>query len=240
VIGALDVQSTQSDAFPDDLIRVLETMADNIAIAIENARLYEESVRRVREIEENNRQATLRAWQEYMRDQRTRTLTQQAGIVADDDGISALRRRAIETGEVVTGALTTRNTYPIAVPIQLRGQTLGAVEWEIPANDLNRDKIDLARELANRLALSLDNARLFQESRRATERERLVNSIAARLTAQTNIDQILQTAVKEVGQALRAPQVTVRLNAAQLGVNETGMLTERPNGDSADPRYNDT
>ncbi len=214
IIGALDVQSIQSDAFPDDLIRVLETMADNIAIAIENARLYEEALRRVRQIEEGNREATRTAWQEYLRDQRALSISREAGVnVGSDDTISELRRRATASGEVLVGELTVRNTYPVAVPIQLRGQTLGAVEWELPANDFSRDKLELARELADRLALSLDNARLFQESRRATERERLVNMIASRLTAQTSIDQILQTAVREVGQALRAPQVTIRLRS---------------------------
>ena len=88
---------------------------------------------------------------------------------------------------------------------------LGAVEWEIPAQGLAEDKLELAQELANRLALSLDNARLFQESQRTTERERLVNSIATKLTAQTTINDILETAVREVGQALRAPQVSIRL-----------------------------
>ncbi|MDX2163532.1 MAG: GAF domain-containing protein [bacterium] len=223
IIGALDVQSKQSDAFPDDMIRVLETMADNIAIAIENARLYEESVRRVREIEDTNREATRRAWQDYLRDQRVLSLSREAGVpLTQDDTISELRRRALATGEIAVGDQTGRNTYPVAVPIQLRGQTLGAVEWELPAGDFSREKLELARELANRLALSLDNTRLFQESRRATERERLVNTIAARLTAQTSIDQILQTAVREVGQALRAPQVTIRLKGSEsaAGLNQ--------------------
>jgi GAF domain-containing protein len=213
VIGALDVQSMQSDAFPDDLISVLETMADQIAIAIQNARLYEDSLRRVAEIEDFNRQATLRAWQEYLRDQRQSKLISTAGVAVQSE-ISELRRRALETSEIAVGDATARSTVPIAVPIKLRGQTLGAVEWELPASDVTQDKLELAQELANRLALSLDNARLFQESRRATERERLVNSIAARLTQQTNIDQILQTAVREVGQALRAPQVTIKLREA--------------------------
>jgi GAF domain-containing protein len=38
-----------------------------------------------------------------------------------------------------------------------------------------------------------------------------VNSISARITSQTSIEQILQTAVREVGQALRTPQVAIRL-----------------------------
>lgn len=210
IIGALDVQSKQSDAFPDDLIGVLETMANQIAIAIQNARLYEESLRRVAEIEDINRQATLRAWQEYMREQRQLKLTSIAGVSTTSNETD-LRKQALASGKIAVGGITERNTIPLAVPIKLRNQTLGAVEWEVPQAELTQDKLELAQELANRLALSLDNARLFQESRRATERERLVNNIAARLTQQTNIEQILQTAVREVGQALRAPQVTIKL-----------------------------
>jgi GAF domain-containing protein len=220
IIGALDVQSKQPDVFTEDLITVLQTMADQIAVAIQNARLYEESLRRVSEIEVSNRQATLRAWQEYMRDQRLSELAADAGVATTID-LSQLRRKALEEGRMVVGEVTERQTIPIAVPIGLRGQTLGAVEWELPAQGFGEDKLELAQELANRLALSLDNARLFQESRRATERERLVNTIAAKLTAQTNIDEILQIAVREVGQALRAPQVSIRLHT-QASPNGNG------------------
>ena len=80
VIGALDVQSRVRDAFDEDLVAVLQTMADQIAVAIQNARLYEESLRRVREIEENNRSATRRAWQEFMRDQHADGDRQDGGL----------------------------------------------------------------------------------------------------------------------------------------------------------------
>jgi GAF domain-containing protein/HAMP domain-containing protein len=220
IIGALDVQSRQRDAFAEDEVNILTTMADQIAVAIQNARLYEESVRRVSEIEEINRQATLRAWQDYMRDQRVTELVEEAGAATDLD-MSALRQQALVSGEVVLGRVTDRSTIPLAVPIQLRGQTLGAVEWEVPTANFGEDKLELAKELANRLALSLDNARLFQESQRATERERLVNNIASKLVAQNNINDILQTAVREVGQALRAPQVSINLRGAN-GNHEHG------------------
>ncbi len=213
VIGALDVQSKIRDAFDEDQIGVLQTMADQIAVALENARLYEELVKRVAEVEASNREATRRVWQEFFRDQRMGEVVREAGYATADDA-SDLRRRALTSGEPVIGEVTDRQTVPIAIPVQLRGQVLGAVEWEIPAQFLSEDKLELAKELANRLALSLDNARLFQESQRATERERLVNSIAAKLTAQTTINDILQTAVREVGQALRSPQVSIRLSSA--------------------------
>jgi GAF domain-containing protein/HAMP domain-containing protein len=211
VIGALDVQSKQVNPFDEDEISILQTLADQVAVGIENARLYQESIRRVAEIDRANRQATIRAWQEFIYGQRQRELSSQSGRATGED-LSELRRRAVEESRIVIGQPTSHGTTPIAVPIQLRGQILGAVEWEIPSGELNENKLQLAQELAGRLAVSLDNARLIQESRRNAERERVVNAISARLTPQTEISEILQTAAREVGQALRAPQVSIRLH----------------------------
>jgi GAF domain-containing protein/HAMP domain-containing protein len=230
VIGALDVQSKQRDAFNQDQVNVLQIMADQLAVAIENARLYQESVRRLAEIEESNRQATLRAWQDYMRDQRVRELESEAGVKTNLNTVD-LRQTAVSQGKIVVGDATERNTVPIAVPIQLRGQTLGAVQWELPVKDLDDNKLQLAQDLANRLAVSLENARLFQDSQRTAERERLVNSIASKLTAQTDIEEILQTAVREVGQALRAPEVSIRLHRVQV---ESSNGPSNGNGHSAE------
>lgn len=230
VIGALDVQSRQADAFDDDLINVLQTMADQLAVAIQNARLYQEAMRRADEIDKANRLATIRAWQEYMAGQRASSIVRSAGVATDAD-LSELRRRAIAEGKPVIGEPTERSTIPVAVPIILRGQTLGAVEWELPERGFSSDRVDLARELADRLALSLENARLFEESRQAAERERLVNAISARLTTQSTIDDILETAVREVGQALRAPKVEVRLHAP--GAYANGEAKKGSNGRGA-------
>lgn len=213
IIGALDVQSKESDSFTDDQIKLLQIMADQIAVAIDNTRLYQESIQRLQEITASNQQATQLAWQDYMSAQRVRVLSSEAGFnaisPADD-----LRQRAIATGEPAIGQRTAYDTIPIAVPIVLREQVLGAVEWELRAVDYHYEKVLLGQELVNRLAISLDNARLFQESRQAINRERLVNEISARLTSQTDITGILETAVQEVSQALRVPQVRIQLKQA--------------------------
>lgn len=213
MIGALDVQSKQRNAFTQDEITVLQTMADQLAVAIENARLYQESVRRMAEVERVNRESTRATWQDYIYSLRQRSLISEAGISTGLE-LSDLRQRAILEGRIIIGDPSAHGTIPVAVPIQLSGQTLGAIECEMPATYLDDNKLQLAQELANRLAISLDNARLFEESQRAAERERIVNTIAARLTPQTEINEILQTAVREVGQALRAPQVSIRLHHA--------------------------
>lgn len=231
VIGALDVQSQQSDSFDRDQINTLQTMADQIAIAIENARLYQESVQRLQEVADSNRQLTQTAWQEYMAHRRQQQLVSEAGAMTEVD-MASLRQLAVERDAPVVGEVTADDTIPFAVPIRLRGQVLGAAEWEIAVTDFAEGKVQLAQELVNRLALSLDNARLFQESRRAIDRERLVNEVAAKLTSQTDIDDILQIAVREVGQALRAPNVNIRLRVADDASHSNGSNGQPKNGNS--------
>ncbi|MCU0480608.1 MAG: GAF domain-containing protein [Anaerolineae bacterium] len=211
IIGALDVQSKFRDSFNEEQVNILQTMADQIAIAIENTRLYQESLRRLEELTISNRVATRATWVEYMNYRREATLSSQFSIGTPVKSNQTLRESVLTQGIAIIGQKTDYNTIPFAVPIQLRGQTLGAVEWEFPASDFSQEKVQLAMELVGRLALSLDNARLFEESQRAIERERLVNDIAAKLTTQTEIDAILQTAVREVGQALRVPMVSINL-----------------------------
>lgn len=220
VFGALDVQSRDSNTFTADQINILETMADQIAISLDNARLYQESLQRLREVAEANRSATQSEWQDYLNEQRTAGLSQSTGLQLIDH--EPLRLRAIAEGQTVIGETTDRNTVPFAVPIRLREHTLGAVVWELPSIAINTDRIQLAEELVNRLAITLDNARLFQTSRQSAARERIVNEIAAQLAGKTDVEEILRTAVREVGQALRLPEVQIRLNVGRKPAHANG------------------
>ena len=211
VIGALDVQSTFRDAFDEDLVAILETMTYQIAIAIENSRLYEESQRRLKEFENTTQFRIQRNWQDFMYSQRTQQMKSHAGAQVVYD-FSHLRQKATNTQQVAVGDLTDRNTIPVAIPIVIRGQVLGVIEWEGVDSELTQNRILLAEELASRLAISLDNARLVQAGRQTAENERIINTIGAKISGQTDINQILQTAIQEVGQALRAPQVNIRLH----------------------------
>lgn len=222
VIGALDVQSRASDAFGADQVALLQSLADQIAIAIENARLYQASVQGLQEVERSRRAAALQNWRSFLT--RARTLQSESGLRPANYDFAALRQSAFKQRAPEIGAVTERQTIPFAVPIHLRDQILGTVAWEVPVQHFDNNQVLLAQELTNRLAVSLENARLFEQSQRAAERERLVNDIAAKLTSQNEIDQILQTAVREVGQALRSPQVTIRLRPG-IAADESG-----PNG----------
>jgi GAF domain-containing protein/HAMP domain-containing protein len=216
IIGALDVQSKLRDSFDEDQVAALQTLADQITIAIENARLYAESARLLASIEQERGASTRNAWKQYMYQERKDSLVIHSGVKTDYE-FDKLSQAVLRNGKALVGDATSRNTIPFAVPIMLRGQTLGVVEYEVPQAEFNYDKVLLAEELVARLAISLENARLFQSSQQSAERERIVNTISTKLTGQTDIEDILQTAIREVGQALRTPQVAIRLTAGDNG-----------------------
>ncbi len=218
IIGALDVQSKQRNTFEPEQIAALQTLADQITIAIENTRLYAESERLLRETEAERGRATRRAWQQHVNQLRQSDITMASGAKTGYN-FQKLTDAVMMSGEPIVGETTNRDTVPFVVPVKLRNQILGVVEYEIPKAEFEYDKVLLAQELVSRLAISLENARLFQASEQAADRERIVNDISAKLTNQTDIQGILQTAVLEIEQALRTPQVAIRLTSKQNGTS---------------------
>ena len=107
-----------------------------------------------------------------------------------------------------------------AVPVMLRDQVFGAVEWTVPQISYNENTRLLAWELAGRLAVSADNARLLEQSQRFAARERMVSDITNKLVQQANVEAVLQTAIRELGVALRVPQASIRL-ATTTAVSES-------------------
>lgn len=224
VIGALDLQSKERDSFPPDQISALQTLADQITIAIENARLYEQSQQLLRTVEQETRQRTQQAWQELFTLLRTPMLSASAGNVTGFDSAS-LREAAMRSMRTVVGTRTDHGTIPVVIPVVLRGIVLGAVEFELRDADFSYGKVLLAEELVGRFAISLDNARLFLENARNAERENFVNALGGLLTTENTIKGILETAIREVSAALGTPQIGVRFTVNESNGNGSDDVT---------------
>jgi GAF domain-containing protein len=201
VLGAIVLYSTRPDAMNDQDIRLLGDAAGALAQAIRITRRYEEITRRLKDVESLNQRTLAETWQRY-------GATRQRGAQPIDPW-SDLQREAIEQNQLVEREHG--ETVTLAVPVSLRGQPLGVVEWDLPRNIYTDDTRQLAVELAARLAVSADNARLFEQADRLAQRERLVNDISSKMIQQTDVAEILQIAVQEVGKALRVPQTAIRL-----------------------------
>ncbi|HEX2994101.1 MAG TPA: GAF domain-containing protein [Anaerolineales bacterium] len=202
VIGSLDVQSTQTNAFSEGDINVLTTLADQVAIAIENARLFGEARTALNESRSLFERYTQQEWGAFARQAR------QTGFVFDGKQVLPLdKNNKRETAQVVaqTGSLSLeKESDSIGVPIRLRGQTIGVLDVRTKrgARQWKQEEISILEAAAERAALALENARLVQTAQRRAARERAIGDISAKIGAVSNLESILQTAVEELGRKI--------------------------------------
>jgi GAF domain-containing protein len=207
VIGALDVQGTETNAFSDEDIRALTILADQIAIAIENARLFGETKKALSESRAMFEQYTQQEWSTFARQTKTR------GFLFDGKHVVPLgdhAKRELVKAAIKTGALSKEKASgTVAVPIKLRGQTIGVLD--VRAKNGQRpwkpDEIAMLEAAAERAALALENARLIESAQRRAARERAIGDISTRIGAVSNLESILQTAVEELGLSKLAPMM---------------------------------
>ncbi|HEU4745640.1 MAG TPA: GAF domain-containing protein [Anaerolineales bacterium] len=213
VIGALDVQSKETNAFSQEDIGVLTTLADQIAIAIENARLFGETKKALTDSRVMFEQYTQQEWSSFARQAKSR------GFLFDGKQVVALEnisKREPIKAVIQTGSLSKEKiSATVAVPIKLRGQTIGVLD--VRAKNGQRpwkpDEIALLEAAAERAALALENARLIESAQRRAARERAIGDISTRIGAVSNLESILQTAVEELGRKIgSAAEVTLEIN----------------------------
>ncbi len=214
VIGVLDVQSVQTSAFGPDDVRVLATIADQLALAIEKVSLLTQLKQSLTEIEASYQQYTRKAWHSHLRNARRnyafRYHRQHIEVV--DEGYVEMQK-ALEANQVViTHHTVDQNAQTlVAVPIKLRGEPLGVINLRFDASYVPQDTVDLLDNTANRLALALENARLLEELQQRAERERQIGAIVTKVRSRADIDGILRTTAEELGRSLGVAEVLVQL-----------------------------
>jgi len=231
IIGALDVQSTRPNAFSPIDIQTLEVVANQLGTAIRNARLFEaqasslqenkrlffESESSLREIQRLNRQLTRKVWGDYLIDKGNLSGViiekQSTDVLTDVEWtprmIEASQRRRPSIGVSEAG-----NPPLIAVPIVLRGEVIGAIEVQSSHEMRQDDSVEVIQAVAQRLALSLDNARLFEETQLNVQQQQAINDIVGKFQSAVNVDELLQMTLIEIGQIVGAGEGAIRLGSA--------------------------
>ncbi len=216
VIGVLDVQSTEPGAFSSEDVATLGTMADQLAVAIENARLFEQTQASLREVKALYRDFSRDAWGTLARAGRIHGYTYDRVNVSP---ITADRppevRQALREGCVVAvGGEDEGSKATLAIPISVRGKVIGVLDTSKPggAGGWRPEEIAWMERVSDQLGLALESARLYQETQSRAARERLAAEISAKVRASMDVDTILQTAVRELGAALGADRAFVQLS----------------------------
>ncbi len=217
IIGVLDVQSDQPNAFTSEDVNILSILADQVAIAIENARLLETARKSLAETEAVYRQYIKREWTSFIGEGRlTGFYYRPGGAVSLESPVDLG-----EAGETArAGKSYQRDSHDpsgaaaLAVPVRLRGETIAVIHLSVPAGKRwTDDEIDIVEAVAERVALSIENARLFQAASNRAARERIVSDISSRIGGNIRVRNILQVAAQELSQALNGSEVLIQLQS---------------------------
>ncbi len=211
LLGVLDVQSKRQAAFSDDDIAVLQVLADQVAVAIENARLFTENQEALELARRAYSDFSQASWGELLRarPQLGFRSTELRDLIPVSEEWSEDLLQVSEKGESVQ-----IDPHTLAIPIVLRDQVLGVVRLtkaeETPP--WSEEEIQLMDTLIEQLEIALESARLFSDTRRRAERERLVTEITTKIRSTTDPQSMLETAVRELRNALgsRRAQIVLR------------------------------
>lgn len=197
ILGAMTVQSAQARAFDEDDITVLQGIADSLATALENARLFSEVQSNLDEIQALHRQYLAQAWSEVSENQGEMSYSFEQNLL----------QAPFEPSE---------SQATLEVPLVLRDQVIGNLTLDTKQGTLTSDERAFIDSVTTQAALALENVRLLEETQRRAEHERIAAHVSSRVWASNDIHAILRTALKELGDSLQVSEGLIQLETGEL------------------------
>jgi len=228
VIGALDVQSTEPNAFTSEDVDLFLTLADQIAVAIRNNQLFEETRAALAEAQSVHRQYLNQQWT------RRTSETVNTSYKYTKDGLEAIHEELPEIETVLETSRPIFKTVPgsdgsnfrksiMAVPINLRGEAIGVIHLQESRSDdfeWTENELATVQAVSDQVAQTLENARLFEITVRRAERERRVLEITSKIRSTNDPQQMLQITLEELKR--------------NLGITDGQIIINLPGGEQQD------
>jgi len=213
IIGVLDIQSTEPNAFNREDIEILITLADQVSMAIANALLYEKTQKNLLESELLYRGDLQTGWKKFTAHQNiagVRRIGMSTNLYQDSMELPGAEE-VIRSGSAY---VNNGKKAQITMPVKLRGEIVGMLNIKTDeASRLTEDQLDIITAIVDRAALSIESSRLLAESRMAAEKERAISEISAKISANTEIEMILKTAVQALGSQIGDAQISVEIES---------------------------
>jgi GAF domain-containing protein/HAMP domain-containing protein len=220
IIGALDVQSKEPGAFTNEDAAVMQILADQVGMAISNARLFQQA--------QESLEAERRAYGDLSRQAWLEAVRRRAhlGFASNVQGTRPVEGRSPEVMERASreGQRVQQDGTTLALPVKIRGNVVGAVKLCKSDGDeaWSEEEIALMETVTEQLNVALESARLYEDTQRRAARERLSGEIAAHMRETLNVETILRAAASEIRQSLELGRVVVSLRAKEDHANEGG------------------
>ncbi len=217
LIGVLDIQSVEPNAFGHEDIEVLSTLAEQVSVAITNARLYETTQKAITETELLYRQDLQAGWSKFARSQNISGIRRnglKASLLSEPVNLSGISE-VIETGSTYfKKASASDQTSEVTMPVKLRGEVVGALNIKsLQKQEWSSDQLAVITAIIERTALAIENARLLQDAQKRALKERTIGEISSKIGSLVNLENILQTTIQELGSTLPGTEIAIQFKS---------------------------
>jgi PAS domain S-box-containing protein len=192
VLGVLDVQSERVGRFSPEDVQTQTTLAAQIAIALQNARSFEQTERLVQELNIMTQRLTGESWQTY---------AHEAGLADQSFVYDLTHVRRVPTS-LPPAISDHQDTAPLsallATPLSVQGTTIGQLavaDPELPAEDAR----EIVTAIAERLSAHLENLRLTDATQAALAETEQLYDFSSRLNAALTFEEVVRTAASVMG-----------------------------------------
>ena len=188
VIGVLDVQSQEPNAFTEEDISILQLLVDQLSIALQNAALIEQTQLALREMELLQR--------DYMREGWARVISRQRVMAYEYDRVDVrpvlpLPIEPENVQEVVPSEEGGEKPFVIE-PMRYRDEAIGLIALSDPHRRWTEEEIALVRDVSEQLSIALENARLFEDAQRTARHQALLNAVLQAAATHVDPDEALR------------------------------------------------
>jgi GAF domain-containing protein/HAMP domain-containing protein len=213
IIGALTIQDSEPDSFDDASIAILQTMADLVSVAIDNANLYTQTQEALVASQRAYGEVSDQAWAEALGSQKALGFrSNEQGVIPADSQSAEIELEAIQAGKFTQ--INADGDHQLAIPIKVRDMTIGVLNTykSTEAGKWAPEELQMVQTIIDQLGVALEGARLYRDTQQRAIREQIIGEITTRLRSTLNIETILQTAVNEIYETLPLDQVSIRLS----------------------------
>ena len=182
VIGVLDVQATEVDAFEETDVSILQALADQLALALHNARLLQEAEERLQEVNRLLVERSVENWREQLQSRWSlRYLYDGVNVRPLQPGMEA------EVGSASEASASVVMDFPLE---PRPGETIGRLRLGWPSTPRPAE-LEIVRSVTGEVAAALEGARLFVESQDMLVEAELLYRVQRAIASAQSADEII-------------------------------------------------
>jgi GAF domain-containing protein len=200
-LGALDVQSSEESAFNEDSIEILQNMANQVAVALENARLFQESQERLNQLN--------RYFYQGLKTEIRSVAFQDNSVLINPENENGVPAESFS--QTHTTVQMENDISVASVPVVVGNRTLGVIRLEIEGREWSSDEVAIFDAIATQAASKLENLQLIEETQKRAQQEQITNEITTSIRETLNLETILKTATESIREKFELPEVLIQL-----------------------------